>query len=386
MQRRELLGLLGASGLCALVAPQVLTAQGTGVLVSRIALVGSRVIVAVTIDGSEPYPFLLDTGGFLSFIDDALAKSLKLSQRGMVDGSGVGGRATLPLYLARNVVFGGGLRQDTVAFAGMTSGFSAVRGALAAGVMTALDSDLDFEAGEWRLYPGGRATRSGFIRMAKGIDGGGGGRNGSPRLFGDAEVNGRTLRFLLDTGAPSGLSLTRNAARSLGLWTDERPYAPLRTSGIGGQGGIGRLVRSERIAFAGRTFERPVILLRDDNSGAGGRIDGVIGLDLLRGFNLSTDVKAGDVWLQPLAGFALADRYGLSGLWLDEKGGEVVVADVGTGSPAKQAGIAVGDRLVGGTLPEMVRRITGRPGTPVTLSVRRGGATRDVSFVLAEFL
>lgn len=385
MQRREFLGLLAASGLSAF-APAVAAAQPSGVIVSKIALVGSRVIVAVTIDGSGPYPFLLDTGGFLSFIDDALARSLKLSQRGTVDGAGVGGRATLPLYLARNVIFGGGLRQDSVAFAGMANGFRTVRGALAAGVVTSIDSDLDFEAGEWRLYPGGRPTRSGFIRMARGIDGGGGGRNGSPRLFGAAEVNGRTLRFLLDTGAPNGLSLTRNAARSLGLWTDERPYAPLRTSGIGGQGGIGRLVRTERISFAGRTFERPIILLRDDNSGEGGKNDGIIGLDMLRGFNLSTDVKAGDVWLQPHADFAPAERYGLSGLWLDEKGGEVVVSDVGTGSPAKQAGIAVGDRLVGGDLPALIRRITGRPGNPVTLSVRRGGTTRDISFRLTEFL
>jgi hypothetical protein len=384
LDRRAFLSLLGWTGLAASAAP-LADASSPRTLVTRIALIGSRVVVAVTIGGAGPFLFLLDTGGFLSVIDEALARSLKLRREGSIAAAGVGGRDLLPLYLAEDVVFGGGLRQPTVAFAGLSQGFGQViRGSLAAGVLTTIDSDLDFEAGEWRLYPDGRPPRQGYVRMARGIDELD--SKGSPRLFGTAAVNGRPFRFLLDTGAPSGLGLTRAAAGALGLWDDSRPFAPIRTRGIGGEGGIGRLVRAESIELAGRRFERPIILLRNDETAPRREIDGIIGLDLLRGFNLSTDVRARELWLQPRARFTFADRYGLSGLWLDQKGPGVEVADVGTGSPAQKAGLQVGDRLKGSDLATLVRRISGPPGTSVTLSVVRDGAVREVRFTLAEYL
>jgi len=80
MKRREFLSLVAMSGVAA-ATPSVALAADPRVFACKIALIGSRVVVATTIGGSGPYPFMIDTGGFLSFIDEALAKSLKLTSR-----------------------------------------------------------------------------------------------------------------------------------------------------------------------------------------------------------------------------------------------------------------------------------------------------------------
>jgi len=340
------------------------------------------VVIPVSFNGGASMPFIIDTGAVVSVIDEALAQGMQLSRRGSTTLGGIGGRDTYPLYMAENVVFGEAVRQPTAAFAARQGGFGEFRGALAAGILTALDSDLDLEAGEWRVYPQGRRSRPGFVRVKGGFVGGQGGQ--SPRLFAEAEVNGKPLRFLIDTGAPGGLSLHEGAVRKLGLWDDRRPYAPQRTSGIGGRGGLGRLVRVNSITFAGCRFERPAILLRQD--GMSRDEDGIIGLSLLRGFNLSTQVSTRSLWVQPHATpKPLIDDSNRSGLWIEAKGGTATVADVGTGSPAEAAGVKVGDRIRGNPT-ELIQLIGGPPGKSITLALDRPGATTEVSFLLADFL
>jgi hypothetical protein len=373
--------LLAAGGLAA----------GTGraaagrAIVSKIALVEGRVVCGIKIDGHGPYLFMIDTGGFLSLINDDLAREISLQRRGATGGRGVGGAAILPLYIARDVVFGGGATQKTVAFAGLARPFGAdVRGALAAGMLTAADSDLDIEAGEWRTYPEGRGEWEG-TRLPDAIRGGGPAGAGSPRLFGSVEVDGRVFRMLLDTGAPGGFALDAAAGRALGLTDDTRPWAPARPRGIGGVEGVARIVRAGRASFGGALYERPLVTVRDAR--LGGDQDGVVGLAVLRGFNLSTEVRAKALWVKRHdSAPPLDDRYGLSGLWIDDVKGRVTVAAVGTGSPAAGAGVQAGDAIVGLSFPDALRAINGRPGKEVTVTLERGGARRDARFTLRPFL
>jgi hypothetical protein len=355
------------------------------VIISKMALIDGRAVLALKIGEAGPYLFMIDTGGHLSLIDDALARSLRLEQTGMTRSIGVGGVAVLPLYLARNVVFGGGATQPFVAFAGMARGFTGdVRGTLAAGMLTAVESDLDFEKGEWRAYPDGRPERIGFVRLSNAIAGGEHGE--SPRLFGEAEVNGRHFRFLLDTGAPGGVSLGTRAARALGLWDDSKPFAPQQTRGIGGIGGLGRIVRAQSLSFGARTFERPLVLLRAKEDAGGADVDGILGLDVLRQFNLSTDPHARSLWVKSYAAAPSDERYGLSGLWLDPAPDGARVAIVGTGSPGAAAGIRAGDRIIGEPFSALVAKITAPAGTRVALTVNRGGQAQPVTFTLSPYL
>ncbi len=373
------------------IAARYPEAEPGRVFVAKVALVGPRIVMEVMIGPAGPYMFAIDTGGYLSLIDDQLAKSLKLQNNGTVDSRGVGGRATMPLYLARDVVFGGGVRQPAVAFAGIGFGFrNDIKGTLAAGIMTTMDSDLDIAAGEWRVYPDGHPPRTGFFRIASAISdvsAGRGNQTGSRHLYGDAVVDGRKARFLLDTGAPGGLSLDQPAAQALRLWDDTRPYAPVRPSGIGGSAGVARIVRTGGFTFGGATFDRPLVMLRGQGDVHGDGVDGVIGLQVLRQFNLSTEVKARALWVQHHAGgTAIDERYGLSGLWIDHDGDRMTITAVGTGSPAAEAGMKIGDRVVGESFVAVLRKIGGKPGTPVTLTIERNGNRSDVVFTLKPFL
>jgi hypothetical protein len=387
MQRRDILNGLAFTLLAGIARPVL--AQDGRLIVSKIALLDGRVVMPITIAGSGPYLFLLDTGGAGSLIDAKLARELRLQSTGSVRARGVGGNAVLGSFTARDVIFGGGVRQPVVSLSAMEGGFGPrVRGSLAAGILTTVDSDLDIEAGEWRAYPDGRPERTGFVKLERAIrnDSTLGRNAASPRLYGEIQINGMAFDCLLDTGAPGAISLSYDNARRLGLWNDTRPFAPQGTSGIGGSGGIGRIVRVDSALFAGQRFERPLVLLRGPSDGARGH-DGIVGLSMLRGFNLSTEVRTRALWLQRHSNAVpLPERYGMSGLWLEDKGGEVRVAVVGTGSPASAAGIQAGDRIADLDFRSAIASITGAPGKSVTLTVASDAQTRQVQFTLTPFL
>jgi len=76
----------------------------------------------------------------------------------------------------------------------------------------------------------------------------------------------------------------------------------------------------------------------------------------------------------------------MSGLWIDQKGREIVAGRIGKGSPAERAGIAPGDRIEGFAFGEMIARLNGPLGNRVALRVHRGGSARDVTLVLEDYL
>ncbi|MEI9851739.1 MAG: retropepsin-like aspartic protease [Sphingomonas sp.] len=193
MNRRDVVRALGLGAGAALL-PRAAVAQDD-VFVARIALLGVRVVIAVTIGGRGPYQFMIDTGAFLSLIDKTLAIELGLRPNGKADVSGAGGTAELDRYEARDVNLGG-LRQKFVSFAAHdASGFGPnIRGALAAGLLTEMDGDLDFERGEWRLYPDGRKERPGFVRLASQITHPDRNEVGSAHMFAHATIEGGAIQ------------------------------------------------------------------------------------------------------------------------------------------------------------------------------------------------
>jgi serine protease Do len=355
------------------------------VLKASISLEGNRVLIAVGMNGQGPFIFMIDTGTYVSIVRPDLAKKLKLPIQGYEVSHGIGGKGDrFALYLARDFIIGGAIRQSSVVLEdSFRFGYQQdIYGALAAGILTASDTDLDFDAGELRIYPDGRGDRAGYVAVDAEIPRADRPDRGSRKIVATILVNGQPVRCALDTGSPNTLSLHQSAARRLGLW-DDRPFAPSRPNGIGGAGPIARIVRVDQVALGDVRLDRPLISLLGNDLGSS--LDGIVGLSFIRLFNMSIDSRGRRLWIKPSRQVSPPNRYGPSGLWLDRAGSRIVVASVGNGSPAAKAGIQPGDRVVG-EWNDVLRRINAAVGSSVALKIERGGHALDVAFTLSDFL
>ncbi len=380
--RRRLIGgvaLIGAGAL----APLRLRAAPARVLTSDLAIEENRVWISAMVSNKGPYLFIIDTGGGFSLIRDDFARSLDLKEVGQSHLMGVGGVSDLPFYSGGDVLFGSGIRLPNMLFAGTRAelGKDAV-GSFGAGLFTGVDSDLDFVRGQWRAYPDGRPDTVGLTRLKSRFANE---PNESQLIYAEATVGDYTGSFVLDTGAPGSATLDGGSTAKSGLWRDDRPYAPIRSHGIGKGSVPSRLVRADRIRIGPFAFEKPIVrLYRPGTSNLRG--DGMIGLSLLRQLDLSTQVSSQSIWAAPNHLRRWPETYPLSGLWFEEERGRVEISDVGTGSPAVQAGLKAGDVVVGAPIGELIARIGGRAGTQVPLTIERGGKRIDVTLTLADYL
>jgi hypothetical protein len=387
LTRRDILAATAASLLPGTVARAAGPAR---VITNSIALEDGRVWIAASVQGKGPFLFILDTGVVVSLIQEKVAKDLGLKASAPVKLKGIGGDELFQLYVAHDIVFSGGARQPTAVFAAaerhLALGAGAA-GALAAGMVTALDADLDFEKGELRIYPDGRGDRAGFAELPSSIVQMSG-PAASAYMFVDAVLDGGRYRFLLDTGMPGQVLLWPGAVRRSGLWSDKIRFAPRRSSGIGGDAQRGRLVRGAALTIGDIAFDRPLVAL--SNPSGPSRIaswaDGIIGLELIELLTLSTDVRRGRLWARRNARAPGPERYGLSGLWVEERGGKVVVEEVSPHSPAAEAGLRVGDEIVGVPMRAFIGRLGGKPGESIPVTVRRGAETISTAIVLRDFL
>jgi membrane-associated protease RseP (regulator of RpoE activity) len=86
---------------------------------------------------------------------------------------------------------------------------------------------------------------------------------------------------------------------------------------------------------------------------------------------------------------APSTRSGTIGVFVNQNGNELVLFQVIPGSPAERAGLKMGDTLLaveGAPVTngqEANQRLTGAPGSPVVLKVRRAGTEQTVSVVRA---
>ena len=381
-RRSALLGM-GAGLVAPWIAGRAVAADGP--LVVPIAIQGPRILVAVGIDGQGPFFFLIDTGGTLSLIDNALARQLKLPVvSGHLIRGGNGKSTSSALYRAREVSIGNVVRDGNLAFNGVDGfGFGEdIRGTLAAGALTAYDSVLDLDRGEWRIYRNGLPDLPGFTPIESDV--GHPTRHGSAYMYATASLDGQSYRFLLDTGAPAGVRLYPEAVRRSSLW-GKGSYAPVRSSGVGGRGAIDRIVRAGALNLGGIAFDRPLVHL--DGGGRGQRVaDGVIGFAVLRQLNIATDVRHGRLLIERNRLKPPPERASTSGLWIDQRGDTLVVADVGRGSPAAAAGIVPGDIIAGHRLGEVVHALGSGAGATVGLTIEHDGTPRRVSIALADYL
>jgi predicted aspartyl protease len=210
-----------------------------------------------------------------------------------------------------------------------------------------------------------------------------------------AELDGVSGEFEIDTGARSSISIMRPFATSNHLV--EKYQAKTEVIGGYGVGGPAKalLVRPQILKIGSIEIKDPVGLIETGEKGAAAATQtaGNIGGGILKRFTVTLDYEHQVLYLEPNAGFSQPDIFDRSGIWcMQDDAGGLSVVDVVKNSPADKAGLQAGDKIVGldgktitGAEINAVRtQLKQAPGTKVTLQVDGQTGKREVRLTLAE--
>jgi len=221
-----------------------------------------------------------------------------------------------------------------------------------------------------------------------------------------AEVDGERGWFILDTGLASEAAVVLHAPHVARAGLRAR-YWPRIATPIGQSvGGTvrGELVRLRSARIGQHELRGAVGALSSMTSGTfaqdlwfeGEPVIGTLGAALAARFDLELDYRAGLLGLRPNADFAQVFTGPRSGLVLDcaEPARACEVTAVQAPSPAHEAGVAAGDRMIALngrpvaaiTRDEFWARLHDTPGTSLSLDLLRAGAPLSVSLTLRDLL
>ncbi len=216
-------------------------------------------------------------------------------------------------------------------------------------------------------------------------------RNRVPVVHAKINVPGRLAidgEFLVDAPFPGSIHFTKPFADRHGLLAAARAFTGRtlqgRAMGVGGE--IRReTARIESIQLGPYKVDRPTAEFSDSKGGAFARTDiaGILGASLFTKFRVTLDHAHTRLILEPgpsLNDPIEADTSGLSFSAIGPSYKTFAVPIVAENSPAAEAGIQPGDRIVGfdGTLWQF-RTLLRKPDQQHTLTIERDGRRRSVT-------
>lgn len=331
---------------------------------------------------------VVDTGASTTVIDRRAASDLRLKTAEGVDvltqGGTVGalslGQVNLTLGAARGVTL---TTEDALALD---------LGALAAGLGERIDGVLGYDlfrryvvefdhAGKQvslyepsRYEPprGGETLRLEFIEQTPFI-------SAQVTPLRGATVTGK---FLIDTGATGAVSLTSPFVRRHALVKGSAGTIGITAGALVAGGSRALTARLAELRIGGLRIRRPTVNLSQDEQGdlASDEYAGLIGGEVLRRYLVTVDYSRSRITFAPTPAASEPYEATVSGMSLSASGARLrtyTVRAIVERSPATEAGIRVGDRLVS---------IDGRPAASMTLDevrtrLRRVGVALRLTIV-----
>lgn len=359
------------------------------------AFLNNHVYVDVRLDGKGPYRFFLDTGG-VNIVTPALAKELGLEAKGALPGGGVGeAKEDIGVAKVKRVEIGDAFLDAQTFFVYPIGAMDAVEGTHVDGlvgyeVFRRFIARLDYaharltltDPDGWKYEGAGTAVP--FVFNAH-----------LPQVAG--EIDGVPGRFDLDTGSRSSVDLFVPFVEEHHLV--EKYGARVERIGGWGVGGASRgyVVRGRELKLGPVAIPDPVVGLATSKKGAFARtgVAGNVGGGVLSRFDVTFDYGRKQVIFEKNARFDARDTYDKAGWWIDAAGDAWQVMEVVPGTPAAQAGLKEGDRIlaVDGQTPaelslsELRRKVRDAPtGTRLTLKVKSGDVEREVPLTLRDLV
>jgi hypothetical protein len=357
--------------------------------------IGDHLFVMATLNGKGPYRFFLDTGG-VNVLTPTVAKALGLDSKGSLEGHGVGEAAeTFGLTQVDRVQVGAAWMKDQ-RFLVIPSleGIGKMMGLEVSGVM-GYELLRRFVA---RVEYGPRRLTlirpEGWRYAGKGVSLPFTFNGHHPRVKG--ELDGISGFFDIDTGSGATLDVYAPFARLHNL-KGKAAKVVTTTTGYGAGGSVtGDVIRARELRLGAAVQKNPIVALSSTQSGAFAdeTAAGNVGQGFLSRFDLTIDYRGQFIYLEPNANQDRIDHWSMTGLRLGVSD-HSLVDQVLTDSPASEAGLLAGDRLLAINGEDMARWTGDRlrelsdhtnPGTRVDLRVQRGERIWNVSLVLRDVL
>ncbi len=362
------------------------------------ALVNNHIYLDVKLDGKGPFRLLCDTGG-ANIVTPELAGTLGLKPEGALQGRGVGEKSEdIGLVKVGSLEVGGAVLRDQV-FAVFNLGpLTAPEGVPTNGligyeVFKRFVVRVDYEHRTLTLtLPAAFSYHGGGVVVPFKFNG------HVPQVAG--EIDGIAGSFDIDTGSRASVDLMGPFVEQHGL---RQRYAP-KLEGVAGWGVGGparaQFARAGSLRLGKLEIARPVIELTLQTAGAFSDkyVAGNVGGALLNRFNVTFDYSRQQLIFERHAGSDRPIPFDRAGAWFNLAAGAppaFEVIDVYAGSPAAQAGLLAGDRIVevdgkqasAVTLPALRERLrSDPPGTRVRLTVERGGKRSQVAVTLKDLV
>lgn len=249
----------------------------------------NRMTLPVTIDGAGPFGFIVDTGAEHTVISNELARTLNLPQAGSARVVGVARETTVDLYRIDDLRLAG-LAGAGVTVAALDEAHIGAPGMLGIDSMANHRILFDFLAQRMDIRP---STRAELRQRAADLDPNAitvtGRRIGGRLILSDAEIGGRRIDVVIDTGAQS--SIGNDALRRLVLETRQYNSRFGIADAHGANGGTLAVAISsiERINVGGVSFTDMPIAFGNSPAFAELRLSRrpalLLGMDALRMFD-----------------------------------------------------------------------------------------------------
>ena len=406
-------GLCLLSILAAVILPVALGAQdqdkpllpifskGAESEVLAVDIFDTIVYLPVKINGQGPYSFVLDTGNDgPPILNEKLARALliPLGKKSSIYGAG---SKAVDLYLIDRIAIAfNGLEFNAVPAATLPLDLMDPHwgkrkdGLIGCSIFSTVVTDIDYANKTVRFYDPKDFRSPAAEVVPIEVD-------GSPFvrakvfLYGTAQPVEAFM--MVDTGVRITTFNVPFSRQNRLQAQSPKCLATMTGCGISGEcwGVVGRV---QAIEIGPVRFENPVVDFSADAGGAtvSDRFSGIIGSDILHRFRVIFDFQGKRMFLQKNADFAKPFEFDMIGLRLVASGDKldvVKIFHVADKTPAKAAGLLVGDEILtidgrkaSGFNWETLRAYFQRPGKDVRLEIVRGGKKLAVRLTLQRLV